>query len=99
MSGTPDRVEKVMALTLDDFHRSLKALAPRLALRDDQTGVEIDTGGHRVSITFEQQEGTTLGGLLALPRARVTLALDGLDEQERAQFLARFDRAFQRGGG
>lgn len=99
MGGTPDRVEKIMALTLDDFHRSLKALAPNLALANGQTNVEIDEGGAPVSITFEQQEGATLGGLLALPRAHVTLAFKSMDEEHRAQFLARFDRAFQRGGG
>lgn len=99
MGDTPDRVEKVMALTLADFHRSLATLAPGLALRDGQTGVEIDTGEASVSITFEEQQDATLGGLLALPRARVTLTLDGLDDAERAAFLSRFDRAFQRGGG
>lgn len=99
MSGTPDRVEKVMALTLADFHRSLATLAPGIALRDGQTGIEIDVGGTSVSITFEEQQDATLGGLLALPRARVTLTLDGLDEAARTAFLIRFDRAFQRGGG
>ncbi|MDH3581060.1 MAG: hypothetical protein OEM91_10610 [Hyphomicrobiales bacterium] len=99
MSRSPDRVEKVMALTLADFHRSLVTLAPGLALRDGQTEIEIDIGGAGVSITFEEQQETMLGGLLALPRARVTLELDGLDNAQRAAFLARFDRAFQRGGG
>ena len=99
MGDTPERVEKVMALTLADFHRSLMALAPTLQLHDGQTGVEIDSGGARVSITFEEQPGATLGGLLALPRARVTLALEALDNEARMAFLARFDRAFQRGGG
>jgi hypothetical protein len=99
MSRAPDRVEKVMALTLADFHRSLATLAPDAALRDGQTAVEIEIGGASVSITFEAQPETTLGGLLALPRARVTLGLDRLDEAERAAFLTRFDRAFQRGGG
>ena len=89
----------MMALTLADFHRSLKALAPDLVLQDGQTEVALPEDGKPVRITFEPQEGATLGGLLALPRARVTLAFDNTDREERARFLARFDRAFQRGGG
>lgn len=99
MSSTPNQVEKVMAITLADFHRSLAALAPGLALDDGQTTIEIDTGGTSVCITFEEQQGATLGGLLALPRARVTLAFDGMSVDEQGAFLRRFDRAFQRGGG
>jgi hypothetical protein len=99
MGGTPERVEKLMALTLADFHRSLRALAPDLALGEDQAEVSIPADDKSVQIRFMAQEGATLGGLLALPRACVTLTFDGMDESERTAFLIRFDRAFQRGGG
>jgi hypothetical protein len=99
MGRTPERVEKLMALTLGDFHRSLKVLAPDISLREEQTEVSIPAGGKSVHIRFAAQEGATLGGLLALPRARVTLIFNGMGESEREAFLVRFDRAFQRGGG
>ena len=99
MGGTPRTVEKIMALDLADFHRSLKALAPQLDLAEGQTDVSVPFDGEAVHIRFEAREIARLGGLLTLPRARVTLRFDGLDESARAAFLALFDRTFQRGGG
>ncbi len=88
-----------MSLTFADFHRSLNALAPDLELSHGHADVRIPVGKSDVRIFYEPLEGATLGGLLALPRARVTLFLEGLDANERDIFLTRFDRAFQRGGG
>lgn len=99
MVGPPGRVEKIMALDLTEFHRSLKALAPNVALADAQAEVAIRVSGKTVRIAYEPLEEATLGGLLALPRARVTLFVEDLEESDRQAFLARFDRAFQRGGG
>lgn len=99
MSATPERVEKLMALTLADFHRSVKVLAPELAITPDQSNIAIQVNGGQVEIVFEEQEGATLGRLLTLPRAKVTLVFDDMDAEGRSGFLARFDQAFQRGGG
>ena len=52
-----------------------------------------------VSIRFEAIEPAVLGGLMRLPRARVTLDLGSLDGDARQAFLAIFDQTFQRGGG
>ena len=94
-----EAVEKIMALELADFHRSLRALAPDLDLSEAARDVRIPDDGGTVSITFEALPSETLGGLLALPRARVTLSFDGHSAEQRSAFLARFDQAFQRGGG
>ena len=99
MGGTPGRVEKLMSLSLREFHRSLKTLNPEMRLEDGQREVIIPAEGGDVHIDYEPLEEATLGGLLALPRAKVTLSLDALNEAERRTFLARFDKAFQRGGG
>lgn len=99
MGDGPDRVEKIMGLTLADFHRSVKVLAPDQDIADDQTSVAIDTGGVSVTISFEPRESATLGGLLAMPRALVTICFSDTDETQQSEFLIRFDRAFQRGGG
>jgi len=97
--GAPERVEKLMSLTLAEFHRSLKVLAPRVPLGEEQTDITVPTDKGKVRIVYQPLERATLGGLLALPRARVTLHLGGLDEAERRDFLTRFDKAYQRGGG
>ena len=99
MSDTPVRVEKLMALTLAEFHRSLKTLAPDVALEDAQTKILIPANQAEVQIVYEPLEKATLGGLLALPRARVTLHLGELGKAQRHAFLMAFDKAFQRGGG
>ncbi|MGI9381925.1 MAG: hypothetical protein ACR2PO_02130 [Methyloligellaceae bacterium] len=94
-----DPVEKIMALKLADFHRSLATLAPDLGAPETARDVQIPDTGKTVSISFEALPSETLGGLLALPRARVTLAFDGHTPEQQSAFLARFDQAFQRGGG
>ena len=40
-----------------------------------------------------------LGGLLQLPRAKVSLKFRDVTPEQREQFLRVFDVAFQRGGG
>ncbi|MEC9368798.1 MAG: hypothetical protein VX871_08920 [Pseudomonadota bacterium] len=92
-------VEKIMALSPDDFRRSVAALAP--LARMDATGTALcDLGaGKSVTISYEALTGVKLGKLLDMPRARVTITFDGLGDTEKSDFLARFDRAFQRGGG
>lgn len=88
-----------MSLDLPEFLRSLKTLVPDVSLKDGQTEIIILSDQAEVRIDYESLEGATLGGLLALPRARVTLHLGELGKAERHAFLARFDKAFQRGGG
>ena len=99
MTTPPGRVEKIMSLGLSEFHRGVKALALDTHLEDDQNHVTVTTDQAQIRIVYEPLGETTLGGLLALPRARVTLHLSALNETERRAFLARFDRVFQRGGG
>ena len=99
MGTPPERVEKIMSLDLREFHRSLRALAPGVPLEGEQRDIVILAESAEIRIVYEPLETATLGGLLAMPRARVTLHLDELDEAQREAFLARFDRAFQRGGG
>jgi len=99
MGAPPGSIEKIMSLELAEFHRSLKTLAPDAPLEDGQTDITVSMDKGSVRIVYEPLERATLGGLLALPRARVMLHLGRLDEAERRVFLTRFDRAFQRGGG
>jgi hypothetical protein len=88
-----------MSLDLAEFHRGLKALAPDIPLEEKQTIVAVPSGGKKVTIDYAPLENATLGKSLSLPRARVTIDVSTLGEDERRAFLARFDKAFQRGGG
>lgn len=97
-------VKKDMALTPAEFRDNLPA-----ALRGhdwrverDAAGVDIvrvDTADGPVVLCCAPQKPRRLTGLLSIPRCLVTLDLGGLADAARPPFLARFDRAFQRGGG
>lgn len=92
-----DRVDKLMSLTPLEFSASCS----RLLGRDIPTGASAvaELPGGQAILTCQPQAGVTLGGLLALPRARVSIVFHGVIPEDRAAFLKRFELAFQRGGG
>jgi hypothetical protein len=94
---TPATIEKLMSLTQQEFIDTLARLGTSEKLADGSQSFQMSNGTVRVSYTA--QPGVTLGGLLALPRAKVLLAFDSVDEKTRAEFLKRFEFTFQRGGG
>lgn len=98
----PQRQEKLMSLSRSEFVNSIKAFAGQdAALQADGQGlVQLPVGqGGTAEITYVALPGATLGGLLKLPRAQVSIAFDGCSSEERAAFMRRFDTSFQRGGG
>lgn len=91
-------IVKTMALTRAEFETSLRViLGPSAPIGGPLVRVTLTSG--TVGIHFEPLPGVCLGGLLELPRARVTLEFAGVDSSARDDFLRRFDFAFQRGGG
>ena len=102
----PDTVEKIMGLDIAEFRRSLARLsdAPEAGTPDgaDKARQQFDLahGDGKVVLTVQAMPPQTLGTLVTLPRTRVLIDLSDLPEaDDRHAFLARFDRAFQRGGG
>jgi len=98
VADTPAPVEKIMSLGSAEFERSLHVLDPAAKLNVDGR-VTLQHPPGQVELTFEHLPSQTLGGLLALPRARITLDFTGLAQNDADAFLQKFDRAFQRGGG
>jgi hypothetical protein len=92
----PDLVEKTMSATPSEFHRCMAVLDAALTPALSHT-LECDSG--TITVTYVALPGVTLGTLLALPRARVTVRFVGVPPSARAEFMCRFDLAFQRGGG
>lgn len=92
-------VEKTMTLSADEFWKSIAALWDRPCVGTRELPLPIGCGSGRAEISFLALPPARLGGLLELPRAKVTIAFHGVDGQERRRFLGRFDIAFQRGGG
>lgn len=94
-------VEKLMSFTRTEFETGLERLTGAPPLVDAAGAYDLSSAacGLPVACRFEPQPDAVLGGLVRLPRVRVTLALGALDAAGRAEFLERFDRTFQRGGG
>ena len=89
-----------MALTVAEFFRHLPhALDGYETYRVDDATVAAESPGRHVTIRATPLEPRRLGPILVLPRTLVTLEFDGFTDDEVREFLGRFDRAFQRGGG
>ncbi len=91
-------VVKDMAITVPDFFR----LLPRALDGRDHTvsgrRVRVGAAGKGVAIAVAPAEPRRIARVV-IDRCEVTLAFTGYGEDERAAFLARFDRAYRRGGG
>ena len=99
MSAGDRQVEKIMSMTLADFHRGLKVLDPGLALGPGAKSVRVELAGACADIDFEAIDSKVYGTLLEIPRARVSLDFGGSPPEARRAFLEKFDFTFRRGGG
>lgn len=95
---SPFANERVMSISPSEFEISIAMLGPH---RDGTNGSKVfDLASGPVEITFEPQPGVRLGGLLALPRAKVALKFSSsVTAADRTHFVRLFDTSFQRGGG
>ncbi len=96
---TPETVVNDMGFSREEFLRALPAALRGTVYRIDGTTVEIGDAGRGLTIHLRELPPRRLGGLMKLPRIEVTLRFRGHGPEERRSFLARFDRAYQRGGG
>lgn len=94
----PYELVRQMGLSHAEFLRSLPAAAGEMECRVDGPHIQISQSNRRVDIRLGPEQDQRLGSLV-LPQTRVNLRFEGFSETERADFLRRFDLAFQRGGG
>lgn len=90
-------VEKDMSLSAAEFFRDLPRALPA-GYRVDGRRVTVVDGPRRAEIAVVE-EGERRIAALALPRIKVRIALEGYGDDTAAEFLADFNRVFQRGGG
>ncbi len=91
-----------MSITRQEFETSLARLYSTPVRQVAPGRYALDPGGDGdtvIHISFDPLPKAVLGGLLALPRARVTLDMQALRGAEQTAFLQHFDKTFQRGGG
>jgi hypothetical protein len=91
-------VEKMMSLSPTEYVTTLRVLAPE-AVIDDAGSTIVPLPGGSVQVLLSPRPAITLGGLLVLPQAIVSLEFCNVAEADRIAFLAYFDRTFHRGGG
>jgi len=101
--GAPgEALEKLMAITREEFETGLRRLTGSVlqaTIAGHYVLADIGAGRQSVRCSFERLPDAVLGGLMKLPRARIRLHLADLPREAREDFIASFDRIFQRGGG
>ena len=85
-----------MSISREEFFRLLTAAVD--AFEADGHVVRGAGEGHRWAVTLVPLPDHRLGSVV-VPRHRVEITIDDCTEAEGGAFLARFQRAFLRGGG
>jgi len=88
-----------MGMSHDDFFRVFPAVVAPAPWRREGLSIHVEwSHGARVVATVSAQKLRRIASL-SLPYVDITFAFRGMGERERQDFLQRFDRAFQKGGG
>ncbi len=88
---------RLMSLSRSEFEASISKLGRHGLSAAGFPVFDLEEGS--VEIRYLPAPPKMFGGLLSLPQAHITLAFDSASESARADFVHRFDIAFQRGGG
>ena len=92
------RFSRDMGITHSEFFRTLPAALPALPYTVQGRYVIVHDDTRRLVISLSP-EGRRRIAALSLPTTQVHFTFSGYSQQDIEQFIARFDRAFQRGGG
>jgi hypothetical protein len=89
-----------MSITHSEFLRSLQPLKRYYSLREEDQGRRIVIEAETLSVEIVLGvEGVLTLGSLSVPSSKVDFIFHPSSSDEKAQFLARFDLCFRRGGG
>lgn len=94
----PARVVKDMSITHAEFFRTLQPLLPAGRHESSADGATIQLDDGRVEIRLGPEGARPLGNF-RLPRTLVELRFESCSPETVAEFIARFDLRFRRGGG
>ena len=92
------RFSRDMGLTHNDFFRTLPTALPNLPYTVHGHDVIVADDTRRLTISLAP-EGRRRIAALSLPTTQVHFTFSGYSPEDIDRFMARFDRAFQRGGG
>ena len=92
------RFSRDMGITHSEFFRTLPAALPALPYTVQGRDIIITEDTRRLVISLSP-EGRRRIAALSLPTTQAHFTFSGYSPQDIERFMARFDRAFQRGGG
>ena len=92
------RFSRDMGITHRDFFRTLPAALAATPYIVRGRDVIVNDDARRLVISLSP-EGRRRIAALSLPTTQVHFTFSGYSSQDVDRFMARFDRAFQRGGG
>ena len=92
------RFSRDMGITHSEFFRTLPAALPALSYTVHGLDIIVAEDTRRLVIRLSP-EGRRRIAALSLPTTQVHFTFSGYSPQNVDHFMARFDRAFQRGGG
>ena len=87
-----------MTVSREEFQRSLPAAVAGASFRTSGNVISSEASSPGWRIELKPLEDLRIG-LLALPRHRVTVHLNGYTPEQAEGFLRRFELYFRRGGG
>lgn len=92
------RFSRDMGITHSEFFRTLPAALGPTPHTVQGRDIIVTEDARRLVITLSP-EGRRRIAALSLPTTQVHFTFSGYPQQDIDRFMARFDRAFQRGGG
>ena len=97
-SAPATRLTREMSITHREFFRLLPRAVNEAAVSRQGNQVDITTSAGVVRITLARESVRKLA-TLEFPVTEITIEFNGFSVGDQAAFLARFDLAYQRGGG
>ena len=95
----PEAFGREMGCTVADFERSLPGAAAPCPLHTAASGsARIDIGDGRLDLRWRELPPRQIA-LVRFPRLQVDFAFSAVGAASRRDFMHRFDRYMQRGGG
>ena len=91
-------VSKQLTISTDDFFRLAPLAMEGLNFKIGEAAVYARIGDRQLKITTEKMENRKIGSL-NLPQLKIDFRFNGWGKSEREEFMFRFDRVYQRGGG
>ncbi len=98
MSSDQFSVHKEMGLTHDDLFRLIPVLAEPFEFTVSEQQIKIFTDDQLVTINYAKERIRKIASI-ELPVTDLDLLFTGFNEKQIEEFIMKFDRVYQRGGG